>query len=447
MGWTKRSFSKGWLMGMSRFALAAVAVSSMLATPAAASSSPAGPGELHLVVTPAVSLFTEPLRIRVSGLRAGQQVSLSVSSVDSSGFRWTSLSTYSAGPSGTLSPASSPSGGPSYTGVDGMGPVDFMRSSSNYYYAWVNKPLGFHFEAKSGAETASATIERNFGAPTTETDETLDRQGFVGEYFAPMTTSVKKDAAVLIFRGSGGRMSETLLANTLAARGYPALDIAYFDEPGLPRSLEDIPLGYFAKALRWLASRPGVDSHRLWVDGLSRGSEAALLLGVHYPSLVHGVVALVPSDAALCPYPECSGPAWTYQGKPVPYTSEPDNPHPTDDPAAVIAVARIKGPVFLDCGGSDQVWSSCPYAEAIMAELGAAHDPYPHVLMASPQGGHGSALEVPPCEPGVAGSSTCSFVGSWIAAGHPEIFGRSRKLCPALTARSRPSTDRQTAPR
>ena len=45
----------------------AVAVSALLATPAVASSSPAGPGELRLVVTPSVSLSTDPLSIRISG--------------------------------------------------------------------------------------------------------------------------------------------------------------------------------------------------------------------------------------------------------------------------------------------------------------------------------------------------------------------------------------------
>jgi dienelactone hydrolase len=269
-------------------------------------------------------------------------------------------------------------------------------------YFWGKGPFGFQFRATSGTETASLTVQRSFGSPYQVTPETLDREGFVGEYFSPMTPSRGAHAAVLVFGGSEGGLGSVLLAATLAAHGYPALDIAYFKEPGLPQSLEGIPLGYFAKALRWLGSRPGVDSGRLWVDGVSRGSEAALLLGAHYPGLVHGVVALVPSDAAICSYPGCAGPAWTFQGKAVPYTVQFDDPHPTDDPAAVIPVDRIRGPVFLDCGGLDQVWYSCPYAEAIMAELAAAHDPYPRVLMVSQEGGHGSALADPPYEPGLA---------------------------------------------
>lgn len=381
--------------------MAAVVASALLATGGLDLSS-AAQGELRLVVSPKVSLSTSPLKITISGLKAGQHVTLSVSSFDSYGATWKSVSTYTAGRPGTLSPASTPSGGPSYTGLDPMGPVDFMSSSSKSeaLYSWPSGPQTFELTASSDGEKADLTVQRDLGSFAT-TPETLGQEGFVGEYFAPVTAPPKRDRpAVLLFGGSEGGMSEWLLAEALAAHGYPTLDLAYFKEPGLPQALEDIPLGYFAKALRWLGSQPGVDPARMWVDGVSRGSEAALLLGVHYPGLVHGVVALVPSDAALCSYPSCAGPAWTFQGKAVPYTRQVDQPHPTDDPAAVIAVARVKGPVFLDCGDEDGLWTSCAYARAIMAELAAAHDPYPHVLMVSQKGGHFSALEVPPYEPG-----------------------------------------------
>jgi len=54
---------------------------------------------------------------------------------------------------------------------------------------------------------------------------------------------------------------------------------------------------------------------------------AALLLGANFPDLVNGVVALVPSDAA-------TSAAWTLAGKPVPFTEQLNQVHPTDDPSA-----------------------------------------------------------------------------------------------------------------
>jgi pimeloyl-ACP methyl ester carboxylesterase len=70
--------------------------------------------------------------------------------------------------------------------------------------------------------------------------------------------------------------------------------------------------GFYASSR--LALQPGVDPARLVVAGLSRGSEAAQLLGVHYPKLVHAVVALVPSNQIFCDIAQnttgCAGPAF-----------------------------------------------------------------------------------------------------------------------------------------
>ena len=166
------------------------------------------------------------------------------------------------------------------------------------------------------------------------------------------------------------------------------LGVAYFGLPDLPFTLSDIPLEYFARALRWLDRQPDVDPAKIAVLGISRGSEAAQLLGVHYPDLVHAVIASVPSDAAICSYPGCRTVAWTLGGKPLPYTRDFDNPAPTDNPAAVIPDQRINGPAFLDCGEADETWSSCPYARAILSRLDRDHDRWAHVLYAYPHAGH-----------------------------------------------------------
>jgi pimeloyl-ACP methyl ester carboxylesterase len=181
----------------------------------------------------------------------------------------------------------------------------------------------------------------------------------------------------------------------LAGQGYAVLGVAYFGLPGLPSTLANIPLEYFARALRWLAHQPGVDPAKIAVLGVSRGSEAAQLLGVHYPNLVHAVIASVPSDASICSYPGCRTAAWTLGGKPLPYTTDFDNPAPADVPAAVIPDQKIDGPVFLDCGEADKTWTSCPYARAILSRLDRYHDRWTHVLYAYPGAGHAVGEFVP----------------------------------------------------
>jgi dienelactone hydrolase len=180
-----------------------------------------------------------------------------------------------------------------------------------------------------------------------------------------------------------------------ASHGYPTLDLAYWHAAGLPKTLANIPLEYFANALRWLRRQPHVDPNRIIVVGVSRGGEAAQLLGVHYPDLVHAVIALVSSDAALCSYPACHGPAWTLNGKPLPYTRQVNNPHPTDDPKAVIPSEEIDGPILLACGGIDAVIRSCAYGTAIAQRLHAHRDRYPHVFYRLPSAGHQVGALVP----------------------------------------------------
>jgi hypothetical protein len=113
-------------------------VLAILPAPAAAATvAPAG--NLQLTVTPKTSAADTPLTLRVSGLRPGARVALSVTSVDAAGFAWHSFSTYAASSAGIVDPAtasltgsvSQRTGTPAgYVGTDPMGPVDFMTSAA-----------------------------------------------------------------------------------------------------------------------------------------------------------------------------------------------------------------------------------------------------------------------------------------------------------------------------
>ena len=101
-----------------------------------------------------------------------------------------------------------------------------------------------------------------------------------------------------------------------------------------------------------------MNPNRLWVAGWSLGSEAALLVAVHYGGTWSSACPFSPNDVADCSL-DAGSPIWTLGGKAVPCTNGWDDPRATDNPAAVIPVAKFRGPVFLDCGGADTLWSSC----------------------------------------------------------------------------------------
>ena len=277
--------------------------------------------------------------------------------------------------------------------TDGAAPASFAFPPAG--------PADFRFSvAVEGRQVATAVQQRSLADPgVTSTTLRSRDHGFDGVYARPTDTSVRRPA-VLLLGGSEGGNSQTRNAQLLAAHGVPALALAYFNAPGrpdefpdLPKTLKDVPLEYFRGALEWLAAQPGVDPDHVRVDGGSRGSEAALLAGIHFPDLVHGVAAVVPTNAArpalLATGSQGRGDpdhsAWTYRGREVPWSAQADA---ADRPSALFAVEKIDGPVLLVCGGADQIWPSCPASRQLEARLTAARFPFPHQLLAYDDGGH-----------------------------------------------------------
>lgn len=216
-----------------------------------------------------------------------------------------------------------------------------------------------------------------------QSELTLAADGVVGTLFVPRTEAPVP--GVLVIGGSDGREPQ-LSARILAQEGFTTLSIAYFKREGLPPTLREVPLEYFEQALNALRRSLAPRSGRLAILGVSRGSEAALLSGVHFPDLVQAVVGLVPGNVVLCSWPP-GGPAWTLKGRPLPYVSR-FGPT-TDDPEAVIPVERIRGPVLLISAGADRVWPSSAMAAAMASRLKAWGHPYPDEHVDFPFAGHG----------------------------------------------------------
>lgn len=379
---------------LSRRISAVVALAGTLA--AGCTSSPAQSAPIHLLVSNRVSLYDVPLGIRVTGLHHGDKVTLRLESRD---HRWSAQATFDARQSVLDLDKAAPVSG-SYRGVDGMGLFEALASRDHAPGFALGRSTSFTLTASvQDGSTATVTLTRELTGPgVTCTQLRVSGTGFYGLYCAPAPHAGRR-GPVLLFGGSEGGLAAAPQAELLASRGFPALALAYFDEPGLPGALDRIPMEYFARAARWLSRQPGADGRSLTVWGDSRGSEAALQLGAYFPGLVHAVIAGSPSSvtnsAVSLTHAVPFDPAWTLHGKPMAIADPPGDPSSASNPAAVIPVQRIRGPVLLLVGADDQLWPSPQYAQAIMATLRRAHDRYSHQDLVLPGAGHAAGAAFP----------------------------------------------------
>jgi dienelactone hydrolase len=345
-------------------------------------------------VSPRTALMDQAVAVRVRGLPAGARTTLTARASDTDGVIWSATAEFQASSAGEVS-LGQPSLGGSYTGVNPMGLFTLMTpptgsKATTFRYA----DAGYDVTLRAGVggrAAATATVRRHdlVAAGVVERRLRPARGGIYGNLYLPRTTAARRPA-VLVFSGSGGGLTTGSAAALLAAHGYPSLALAYFKAPGLPPTLHDIPLEYFVTALGVLRDQPGVDPRHVLVAGVSRGGEAALLLGAHFPHLVNGVVAGVPSSVVNPGLPDATRPAWTLGGRPLPAVSPSQfgQPNPPGKAQAVIPVERIEGPVLLACGEQDLVWPSCGYVDAITARLRAHRFAHPVTALRYRDAGH-----------------------------------------------------------
>jgi dienelactone hydrolase len=184
--------------------------------------------------------------------------------------------------------------------------------------------------------------------------------------------------------------------------------------PGLPQTLRDVPLEYFGRALAYLSGRADVAANGIAIHGVSKGGEAALLVGSMFPA-VRAVVSVVGSGlmtqgisqnvltGSLLEILSTPVASWTRHGRALPYLpnvvtpqmeaavaaggpvalgwAAPDLSRSDRVTHAAMAVERICGPVLLISGADDQTYGPA-FQEAAARRLAACGHPYPwrHVV-------------------------------------------------------------------
>lgn len=355
---------------------AAVAVAAAVAASVTACGGHAGGAQPVGLRVTSTGLADGPVAIDIRGLRAGERVTLHARWAAFGGHPWTSATPLRAGPDGTIRLRGLAAARPLWA-MHPVGPA----FEHPFFLPPARGPSTAALSVTAGSRTvARATLARRVTPPTIRKRTlTLRRDGVVGILFTPPARRTRRPAAV-VFGGSEGGNGGIDAAAMLAAHGYPTLALAYFGAPGLPSQLVNIPLEYFARAVRVLRRAPGVDPARIAVMGGSRGGELALLLAATFPTLIHGAIGLVPS-ASVYPAPAAELRAWTLHGRALPLETIP--------------VERITGPVLTAGAGDDHVWASRASVERIEHRLDAHRFRFAHRGLVYPDAGHGIAIALP----------------------------------------------------
>lgn len=233
--------------------------------------------------------------------------------------------------------------------------------------------------------------------------------GLVGTFYYEKNTV--EQPPVIIFGGSsGGNFYESYrnYLEDLVNNGYSVLSLAYFDYKSsgkIPNKLRHIPLEYFKKAMNWMKSQPQTSKGQFAVIGYSRGSEAALLLGIRY-SEITTIVGISPSAYVGGAYDnekKVTGSAWTFENKEIPYVDfhkAITNYRPwwkiIDDEEEVepfaIPVERLSAAVLLLSGEKDAIWPSTEMSKRMIQRLEQNQYEYPYHHI-SYEAGHNIRVE------------------------------------------------------
>ncbi|MGW1913176.1 acyl-CoA thioesterase/BAAT N-terminal domain-containing protein [Streptomyces sp. NPDC002076] len=328
-----------------------------------------------------VALADQPIHIRITDLAPHDQVAVGSSATAYNGQVWGAKATFTADDGGVVDLTTSRPASGTYNRVDGMGVFWSMKPPSSdpdlSFFAPLYPDLAPSYKVRisvtaHGRSLAGRTLTREWARPGVHSkDLSLPHDKVLGKLFLP-PPGTPRHPAVLAFGGSEGGIGMQFEAALLASHGYPTLALGYFRAPGLPATLQDIPLEYFATAAHLLASQPSTDPAHIIAMGYSRGTEAALLLAETYPHLVHGAVVYSPSSTVVSGIPD--GNAWTYQGKPIFQSTIP--------------LDHLSGPLLSIAGADDALWASPAFAKAIAAQLNDNHDHHPHQTLIYPGAGH-----------------------------------------------------------
>ena len=392
------------------------------------------PERASVSVRPLYGLRDDAVSIIVTGVSAGDRVTIQSRLVDDAGVEWRAEGSFYADIDGVVDVARNASIDGTYLGIDQWGlfwsmlptarcdlPKYLQRIEQDRSIGLMPvfedlKPIDYQILAfVGGKQIASAQYRMLQIAPNVSFEEVHEEHGVRGIYFQPAGPGPHPGA--LIVPGSSGGI-EFRAGALLASRGIATFSMALFNYSDLPPSFNHIPLERFSRGLRFLRRRLG--HGRIGIRGSSKGSEGVILASIHFRDEVKALVPWVPGFMATngrAPDMTANVPLYTIDDQPIPYAL-PSYPsyidgrarfnardplqltpifmtswvNPADLSRYTYQVEKINCPVLCVSGSCDEMWASAIGAGRICQRLRAYSHPHEVMHQMNEGAGHGFFL-------------------------------------------------------
>ena len=372
---------------------------------------------MKIVIEPQKALYGTTPQIKVIGLLPGEQITIQTSSIDEKGILWKAKAKFHANEEGEVDLAKNAPFSGDYEGIDNlglfwsMGPSGTESRELNYSYNRDESLIITISATDSEGKTVKEDLERYYENPQRKlTYYTLNENGLMGTLFSP--SGSKEYPGIILLTGSGGGDIKWL-AKAIALNGFSVLTLPYFNYPGLPDGLVNIPVEYFEKAVKWMKNQKTVMNGNIGLIGGSRGGELVLLLGSMFDQF-DAIVAWSPAAHLWMGenYTDLV-PSWTYEGKALPYLGKVFNEEEMNmfmsgqmtsfvdyfrnclnntDPDLVemarIKVEKIRSNLFLLAATDDNTWPSSEHVKMIMDRLKEEESGYEYQYICAEGAGH-----------------------------------------------------------
>jgi esterase/lipase len=280
---------------------------------------------MKIHIHPTTILIDEKIDIKITELMPGAKVKITASMH----FPWAasekyeSFAWFTANSEGQIDLSKQKPNVGSYDYIDSMGLIASLKKVSSKgeniaINLSIDNSMFIDIVCEYEKEKKCVRLERMFKLPKVKRQQITEE--FKGELFY---TEKSLGKTIILLGGSdGSRNGLSFLAGPLASRGFNVLVVGYFNEEGLPKKLEEIPLEYFEKVFSWVKENPLTYDNDIYIHGTSKGGELALLLASKYP--------IISKVAVSAPHAYCfqalnglmSGKnvsSWSYKGKSLPF--------------------------------------------------------------------------------------------------------------------------------